>query len=93
MMRMIYRLSLGFVIMLAHRTTSSGAETLPLKSLEGVWITETISICGTNVDEPPKGVALTTFTNSELIIDDGGNEFRFEFTTDTTVDPVKWTKR
>jgi uncharacterized protein (TIGR03067 family) len=54
-----------------------------------VWKTEAISACGTNVNEPPKGAALTTFTNSEMTIDDGGNVFRFEFTTDTTVDPCE----
>jgi uncharacterized protein (TIGR03067 family) len=87
MMRIMYRLSLGFVIMLAHSTTCSGAETLPLKSLEGVWKAEAFSICGTNVDEPAKAAALTTITNSEMIVDDGANVYRIEFTTDTTVDP------
>jgi uncharacterized protein (TIGR03067 family) len=89
MMRIIYRLSLGFVVMLVHSTTCYGAETLPIRSLEGVWKPEAFSICGTNVNEPPKADALTTITNSEMIVDDGANVYRIEFTTDTTIDPCE----
>ena len=30
---------------------------------------------------------MTTFTKAEMIVDDGGNEYRFEYTTDATTDP------
>jgi uncharacterized protein (TIGR03067 family) len=56
-------------------------------SVEGVWKTEDILLNGKRGDEPPKGSPLITFTNSEMIIDDGGNVYRFEYKTDTTVDP------
>lgn len=86
-MRILYFLSLTVVIVLAHCTSSSGAETL--KSLEGVWQAEAFSICGTNVTEPAKAAAVTTITNSQMIVDDGANVYRIEFTTDTTVAPCE----
>lgn len=85
----LFLLSLGVIIMLADRTTSRGAETPPLRSLEGVWKTEAFSIGGTNVDEAAKGAPLTIFTNSEMIIDDGGNVYRFDFTIDATANPCE----
>jgi uncharacterized protein (TIGR03067 family) len=89
MMRIIHCLSLAIVIILAPDTAFCGQETLPLRSVEGVWRTEAISIGGKRVDEPRKGDPVTTFTNSEMIIDDGGNVYRFKYTIDTTVDPCE----
>jgi uncharacterized protein (TIGR03067 family) len=87
MIRLTYCLSLAFVVILAHAKTCCGEDGLIPSSLEGVWRTEDISIGGKHMDEPPKGAPLTTFTNSEMIIDDGGNVYRFEYTTDASVDP------
>lgn len=50
---------------------------------------ETISIGGKHSEEPPKGGAWITFTNSEMILDDGGNVYRFAYTANATVDPCE----
>lgn len=89
MMRIIYCLSFVFVVIPVVCTTCWGQDSVPLKSLEGVWRTEGISIGGKRVDGARKGDPLTTFTNSEMIIDDGANAYRFKYKTDTTVDPCE----
>jgi uncharacterized protein (TIGR03067 family) len=88
-MRTIYCFSLAVVIILAPHTASCGQKTVPVRSVEGVWRTEAILLGGKRVDEPRKGAPLTTFTNSEMIIDDGANVYRFSYTIDATVDPCE----
>ncbi len=58
-----------------------------LRSVEGVWRTEAMWIRGKRAEGPAKGYPLTIFTNSEMIIDDGGNAARFKYSTDATVEP------
>jgi len=88
-MRIIHRLALAFIIIVALRTTCCSTVTNVVGAIEGVWKTEDISVAGERANGPPKAIAFITFTNSEMIIDDGGNVHRFGYTTDATKNPCE----